>query len=157
MIDPNKALAKMMDACSRAEKCSRDVRDKLRKWELPESEIVAIIEKLREQKFIDDDRYARAFVRDKSQFNRWGKTKIRYHLQAKGISPESIAVALTEIKEDKYQEQLEHILRNKIRGMMPIQDHYQAKAKLVRFAASRGFEAELIYAVVDKLLKEISD
>lgn len=157
MMDPNKALAKMMDVCSRSEKCTRDVRDKLRRWELTESQITTIILQLTEQKFIDDNRYAGAFVRDKSQFNRWGKTKIRYHLQVKGISVEAIAIALTEIKEDKYHEQLEHILRNKIRGMVPIEDHYKAKAKLVRFAASRGFEAGLIYAAVDKLLKEISD
>lgn len=156
-MDFNKALAKMMDVCSRTEKCTRDVRDKLRKWELPESQITTIIEQLKEQKFIDDDRYAKAFVRDKSKFNRWGKTKIRYHLQAKGISAEVIAIALKEIKEDKYQEQLEQILRNKIRGMLPIEDLYKAKAKLIRFAASRGFEAGLIYAAVDKLLKEISD
>ncbi|MEA1875358.1 MAG: regulatory protein RecX [Bacteroidota bacterium] len=157
MIDFNKALAKMMDACSRAEKCTRDIRDKLRKWELPESQIATIIEQLKEQKFIDDNRYAKAFVRDKSQFNRWGKTKIRYHLQAKGIPAEAIVIALQEIEEDKYQEQLEHILRNKIRGMVPIEDYYQAKAKLIRFAASRGFEAELVYAAVDRLLKEMSD
>lgn len=157
MIDSNKALAKMMDVCSRAEKCSRDVRDKLRRWELPESQIASIIEQLKEQKFIDDDRYAKAFVRDKSKFNRWGKTKIRYHLQAKGIPAEVITIALTEIQEDTYQDQLEYILLNKVRGMMPIEDHYKAKAKLVRFAASRGFEAGLVYAAVDKLLKEISD
>jgi len=154
MMDSNKALAKMMDICSRSEKCTRDVRDKLRKWELSESETEDVILKLKEQKFIDDDRYAKAFVRDKSHFNRWGKTKIRYHLQAKEISAETISIALTEIKEDKYHEQLEQILRNKIRGMIPIEDQYKAKAKLVRFAASRGFEAGLIYAAVDRLLKE---
>lgn len=155
-MDPNKALAKIMNTCARAEKCSWDVRQKLRRWDLSESQIESIIKQLTEQEFVDDERFARAYVKDKSQFNSWGKTKIRYHLQAKRIPAAFISKAMKGIKEEVYHEQLEYLLRNKIRTIIPIEDYYQAKAKLVRFAASRGFEAELVYSTVDKLLKEIS-
>lgn len=156
-MDTNKALAKIMNLCARAEKCSWDVREKLKKWELTGDQINEIVQKLYDQKFVDDTRYAKAYVKDKSQFNYWGKTKIRYHLQAKRISTEVISDALDEIDEESYHEQLEYLLRKKIRSLIPIEDSYQAKAKLVRFSASRGFEPSLIYSVVDRLLKEITD
>ncbi len=156
-MEPDKALTKLMDFCARGEKCTKDVKDKLKRWELTEEQIDAIIRQLQEQKFIDDSRYALAFANDKNRFNFWGKTKIRYHLQSKGITSELIRAALNEINEEEYQVQLEDMLRKKIRGMIPIEDPYQAKAKLVRFAASRGFEAELIFSTLDRLLKDATD
>lgn len=156
-MEPNKALAKIMNLCARAEKCSWDVREKLKKWELTGDQINEIVQKLYDQKFVDDTRYAKAYVKDKSQFNYWGKTKIRYHLQAKRIPTEVISDALDEIDEESYHEQLEYLLRKKIRSLIPIEDSYHAKAKLVRFSASRGFEPSLIYSVVDRLLKEFTD
>lgn len=156
-MDPNKALAKIMNTCARAEKCSWDIKDKLRRWDLSELQIDSIIQQLKEQKFIDDDRYAKAYAKDKNQFNTWGKTKIRYHLQVKRIPSESIAEALKEINEEVYHDQLEQLLRNRIRSIIPIEDNYLAKAKLVRFAASKGYEPELVYSTVDKLLTEFSD
>ena len=144
----------MMNTCARSEKCAWDIRKKLKQWELTSPQIEEIIQQLREQKFIDDERYARAFTKDKSRFNAWGKTKITYHLRSKGIAPDVIAEALHEIREEDYKDRLEQILEAKIRSLQPIDDKYKAKAKLVRYAASKGFEPELIYSTIDSLMSQ---
>ncbi|MCD6345908.1 MAG: RecX family transcriptional regulator [Bacteroidales bacterium] len=154
MMDTEKALTKMMHTCSRVEKCANDIRDKLRKWELTEAQIEVIIKELYQHKFIDDDRFAKAFTRDKSRFNSWGKIKIRYHLRAKGISPEVITEALTEINDEDYHERLEKILKAKIQSMQQSDDPYKAKAKLIRLAAGKGYEQDLIYKTINHLQKE---
>lgn len=143
--------------CARAEKCSQDARAKLRTWGISDADADKVLRQLQDQHFIDDSRFALAFARDKSRFNSWGKTKISYHLQMKGIPRDLINQALAGIVGDDYQEQLERLLRNKIKTLIPIEDPYQTRMKLLRFASGRGYEPDLIFAAVDQLLKELED
>lgn len=152
-MDPDKAFQKMMASCARHEQCSWDIKEKLKKWQLTDSDSDSIISRLEEQKFIDNERFVKAYVKDRSQFNDWGKNKIRYHLQVKRISPELIDDALNSIEDENYSATLEKILQIKLQQIKPVDDKWQAKAKLIRFAASKGFEPELIYQKVDSLLK----
>ena len=145
----------MMASCARREYCSWDIQQKLRRYELSTQDAEGIISKLEEQKFIDNERFARAFVKDKMEFNSWGKTKIRYHLQTKRIPPELISEALSVIKDDPYQEKLERILKKKLSELMPVEDKWIAKSKLVRHAASKGFEPDMIYRTIDSLMGDL--
>lgn len=154
MADRKIALNRMMAYCARKEACKADIRDKLRKMDLPEKDCLFVIEELVTHKFIDEDRFARAFVRDKYRFNSWGRAKIRYHLQQKGIPPQIIDPALQEIEEEGYQDQLCILLRRKLQQLSPVEDPYKVKASLIRFAAGRGFESGLVYACVESVMGE---
>jgi len=154
-MKPEKALQKMMASCARREYCSWDVRQKLRRFDLTPEDVDGIITKLEDQKFIDNERFVKAFVKDKMQFNSWGRTKIRYQLQMKQISSDLINEALTIIKDDPYQEKLERILKKKLSELVPVEDKWAAKTKLIRHAASKGFEPDLIYKTIDSLMGEI--
>ena len=154
-MKPEKAFQKMMASCARREYCSWDVKQKLRRFELSTEDVDDIITKLENQKFIDNERFVKAFVKDKMEFNSWGKTKIRYQLQMKHISPILINEALTIIKDDPYQEKLERILKKKLSQLMPVEDKWAAKTKLIRHAASKGFEPDMIYKTIDSLMGEI--
>jgi regulatory protein len=153
-MNPEKALQKMMASCARKEQCSWDIREKLKKWDLTAESVNTIIARLEKESFIDNERFVKAYVKDKMQFNNWGKTKIRYQLQAKRISPELINAALLSINDEGYSEKLDDILEKKYKQLLPIEDKWQAKSKLIRFAASRGFEPDLIYQKVENLLKQ---
>src|SRR5210317_1648366 len=101
-MDKNKALAKAMEYCARSEKSRNEVRSFLEKNAASEQDIDDILATLVEEKFIDELRYAMAYVADKYRFNSWGKIKISYNLSSKGIAPAIIREALDSLDPDEY-------------------------------------------------------
>ena len=138
-----KYLFKAQAYCSRAEKCESDVRTYLYKQHVDSEIISKVIESLVEDKFVDNERYARAFVSDAFKFNKWGRLKIRQALLAKGISDKIMAEPLSEIDESEYMSLLESLLKSKLKSVRG-DDEYKVKASVFRFAYSRGFEPELV-------------
>lgn len=138
------ALNRLTDRCSAAEMCSGEALDKLRAWGIEGDEAYTIIDKLTSSRFIDDERFARAYVRSKTNYAKWGRLKIRNSLRLKRIDPAIIDVALDEeIDTQAYYENLAAALRAKARTMGR-QLTRDDKARLVRFAAGRGYEPSLV-------------
>jgi regulatory protein len=129
--------------CSLSEHCIQKVREKLVQWEAPKELIQPIIDKLVEEDYINEERFARAFVKDKFRFNHWGRIKITTHLRVLCISSDIIAKAIGEIDEDEYAEILDETVEKKRKTIKKGTD-YEIRAKLLRHALSRGFEYELI-------------
>ncbi len=148
--DFEKYLIKSQAYCSRAEKCESDVRTYLFKQHVDSDVVEKIIDSLKEDKFVDNDRYARAFVSDAFKFNKWGRLKIRQALLAKGISDKVMAEPLSEIDESAYMSLIESLLKSKLKTARG-DDEYKIKASVFRFAYSRGFEPELVEKVWAKL------
>jgi regulatory protein len=142
-ITVQQALSKAMALCSKAEKCVFDIQQKLEEWGVEQADIQKIIHVLKAERFIDEERYARYFVRDKFRFNQWGKVKIVYMLRQKKIAPSLIEEALQEIDEQVYLDLLVKLLKDKSRKTKFINE-YDKKGKLIRFAQSRGFGFEEI-------------
>ena len=132
-----KALDKMRRLCSRREYCVSDIRTKLMKELEGEAQKVEIaLNKLKEERYVDDLRYATAYARDKAAISGWGATKIRYMLSAKGVSKEVVSEALNEVDETKASSRLEKLLENKYKSL---KDDPQWKIKLLRFSLGRGY------------------
>ncbi len=142
------ALNRAASICSKSEKCRQDIRKKLEGWELSEEDTDEIVQKLIEDKFIDESRYVRFFVHDKFHFNRWGKIKIAYELHGKGISDQYIQTAIGQIEDAEYKETLTKLLKDKRPGIKA-KDSWDLRSKLLRFARSRGFETELALRIID--------
>jgi len=142
--------------CSQAERCLFDVRKKMQTADLSGDAEKRIIDTLLQEKFIDEKRFARSFVRDKFQYNHWGRIKIAYELKLKCLSSEVCGEALDSIDEDEYVAALSEMLKIKKRTVKShsSQDMYQ---KLFRFAASRGFETPLIIHSLKKILNNIDN
>ena len=132
-----KALDKMRRLCSRREYCVSDIRTKLMKeLEGDVQKVETALTKLKEERYVDDLRYATAYARDKAAISGWGATKIRYMLSAKGVSKEAVSEALNEVDETKASSRLEKLLENKYKSL---KDDPQWKIKLLRFALGRGY------------------
>jgi regulatory protein len=145
------ALNKAAAWCSKAERATRDVLDKLRVWEVSEADAARIIQWLTDEGFLSEARYVHAFVNDKLTYDHWGRIKIRYALQQKGVSPEQIALAFDEqINEEQYLGTLVDLLKGKMRGMKQPLDRND-RAKLYRFAASRGFETAVCSQALQRM------
>lgn len=136
-------LYKLTARCSVSEQCLSDIEAKLSKYELPEEEKTRILRHLVEEKYIDDRRYAEAFVRDKYRFNKWGRIKIAQGLRMKGIDSESISTAMDAIDETEYLNILRDLIKAKRKSTHGKND-YEINGKLVRFATGRGFEYSAI-------------
>ena len=146
-IKPSVALAKLQEQCARSEMCSHEVLTKLRKWGLPESVSQKILALLKRDRFVDDARFAQAFVRDKVVFNRWGRAKIRMALSAKHLDRDVINDTIEEIDPEEYSRALCDVLQSKARSLGDIST-FEARNKLLRYAASRGFEVSLIISYI---------
>lgn len=148
----SEALSRAASICSGSEKCASDIKKKLKSWELSEEQANEVIDKLIAEKFIDHERFTGFYVRDKFKFNKWGKRKIEFELRNKGIESRIIHEALNTIPNDDYLMTLSEILEQKLRAIRN-KDQYQTKAALIRFASSRGFESDIIFSVIDKIIK----
>jgi regulatory protein len=145
--DVKQILKKLQQICSRQEKCQTDILDYLIKHKVPQEFHQSVMKSLIAQKFIDEERYARAAVQDKFRLNRWGKIKIRYFLRSKRIQEEAIQKALNLIDEEEYRQILEQELEKKAQTLKK-EDTAVRKMKLLQFAASKGFEEEMVWKVL---------
>jgi len=150
-ISYSSALSKMQFICSRQEKCCSDIRKKLENWSLSYDDQDNIIQSLIDDKFIDEKRYTGYYVRDKYKFNKWGRIKISHHLKQKQIPEYIIMEAFDSISDELYEENLKEILSSKLRSTRE-EDPYKLKAKLFRFAQSRGFESNLILRNIEDMV-----
>ena len=138
------AYLKATTICSRGETCSFDILEKLRKWGLEEAPAREVIDQLKSEKYIDDERFARAYVKDKFRFNHWGRQKIAYLLSSKRISREIQEIALEEIEDENYSEELIKLIKAKEKNVKA-DDSFDRRNKLMRFAMARGFETDQIF------------
>lgn len=145
------ALHRAASLCSMAEKSEADIRRKLSDWGIDDAESARILSHLKKEKFLEETRFATAFVRDKFRFSQWGRVKIAYALRQKEVSEAIVADALCLIDDDEYADVLLNLLRNKKKSLKSGSD-YEKSAKLVRFAQSRGFESDIIFKTIKKLL-----
>lgn len=141
-------LYKLAARCSTSEQCLSDVEAKLKRYDLSEEERTRILQHLVEEKYIDDKRYAEAFVRDKYRFNKWGRIKIAQGLRMKGIDNGTVNVAMGVIDETEYLHILRELIKAKRKSTRGKSD-YEVNGKLIRFAIGRGFEFAAIRSCMD--------
>jgi regulatory protein len=141
-ISQQEALARLMDTCSRAEKSPFEIEKKLVQWGL-EAHTSTIIDRLKKERFLDEERFAKAFARDKSKLNKWGKIKIRFALNAHKISSEDIKNALEQIEPEFYSRMIDDELNKKLKSLKT-KNMWERKAKLYAFGNQRGYETEEI-------------
>ena len=141
------SLRRAAALCSNKEQCTGTILEKLRTWGVDTDDAHRVIRKLQEEKFLDDRRYAKFYVRDKYKLNHWGKVKITAMLRQKKIDNSVIEEALTEIDMKEYEEICENLIKTKS-ATLHDSNHFTRQGKLFRFAAGRGFESDLIHRIL---------
>ena len=147
-ITEQEAYLQLAALCAQAEHCQQEMRDKMRRWELDETVQNRIVARLVKERYIDDERYARAFVKDKIRYNKWGRRKVQQALWLKHIDSEIQQRVLDEIDEKEYLDVLRPLLKQKRKSIRAMSD-YELRQKLVRFALGRGFGFDIIRQCLD--------
>jgi len=142
-------LQRLMKYCSEAERSSHDVLAKLVSWAITPEEGEIIIQKLKNENFLNDERYANSYVREKWNLDRWGRIKIEHALKQKSIDDRLIKNSISSIDDDDYQKQLDEILRKKWREVKSEKTDDSLRS-LMMYGLNRGFEEELILEWIEK-------
>lgn len=146
-ITPQQALTRLEEQCARAEHSTGEMRQKLQRWGIAPSDAEKIIGSLVARRFLDDSRFAAAYVRDKVEYAGWGRRKIALGLYQKGVARDIISDALDAIDPDRYAARLREIIDRKRRSTADA-DTYDGRTRIYRHAASRGFEPDLIARII---------
>ena len=137
------AFLQLASLCANAEHCQYEMLEKMRKWELSEAVQAKVMVRLVKERYVDDERYARAFVKDKIRYNKWGRRKVQQALWMKRIDNEIQQMVLDEISDEEYLKVLKPLLKQKSKSIKAESD-YERNRKLVRFALGRGFTFDII-------------
>ena len=147
MVTEASAYTQLSALCARAEHCSHEMMEKMRRWDMPDDARKRVLERLVAERFVDDERYARAFVNDKVRYNKWGRRKVEQALWQKGIAEDIRCRVLDEVDDEDYLAILRPLLEQKRRSLAAATS-YETYGRLMRFAMQRGFTPDLVVRVL---------
>ena len=150
------AYLQLAQLCAKSEHCQHDMLEKMRRWEMSEETQARVMQRLISERYVDDERYARAFVKDKIRYNKWGRRKVEQGLWQKRIDDNIRQQVLDEVDEEEYLCVLRPLLKQKRRSTKAESD-YEMNRKLVRFALSRGFTYDIIRQCIDISEEDIEE
>lgn len=143
--EQQETLSAIYKYCAYQDRCTSEVTQKLRDLGLPDIDIPDMLAHLEVERFLDDERFARSFVRGKFNHKKWGKNKIRFEIRKKGISDILVRrIIKEEIEEEDYRKMLEKLIERK-RKELNGQDEFRQKEKIVRFLTQKGYEMGIIW------------
>lgn len=146
-LDKKAALAKAEHYCAYQERSQQEVRDKLYDWGLWSDDVENIIAELIETNFLNEERFALAYVSGKFKIKHWGKIKIKQGLKLKKVPERMISNALKTIEYDEYLQSIRSAAEKKLASISE-KDPFKRKYKLVSYLLSKGFEHDLINDVL---------
>ena len=142
------AFQSLSALCARGEHCQHDMLEKMRQWNIDEEAQARVMARLVGERYVDDERYARAFIHDKMAYNQWGRRKIEQALRLKHIDDGTTRALLDEVDDHDYVEQLKPMLQQKRKSTKARSD-YELNLKLMKWALGRGFTMDVISKCMD--------
>ncbi len=148
--------SKLEALCAYQERCSHELDQKMKLWGVDYEDRNRLLAHLIEYNFLNEERFAEAFVSGKVNIKKWGRIKIRQHLKQKFISDYSIKKGLESINQEVYWNNLRGLTERKHAALSSEPDGYPKKAKIYRFLSSKGYETDLIKEIVEEVLNDFS-
>jgi regulatory protein len=148
-LTAEQALQKIRQYCAYQERCHKEVKEKLYSYGLHKSDAEKIIADIIENDFLNEERFAIQFAGGKFRMKQWGRKKIQYELQQKGVNAYSIKVALKELGDNDYAETLLKLASIKWNSLAN-EHQLTRQAKTQAYLMQKGFEPELISKVIQE-------
>lgn len=142
------AYQKLTDLCARSEHCQQEMKEKMRQWGVSEEEQAKVMDRLIAERYVDDERFAHAFIYDKIRYNKWGRRKVEQALWMKRIDDSISKSILDDVDDDEYIRILRPLLKQK-RKSIKADSEYELTMKLIKFAISRGFTMDIIKQCIE--------
>ena len=137
------AYLRLAALCAQAEHCEYEMQEKMRRWEIADDAQARVMQRLITERYVDDERFARAFANDKVKYNKWGRRKVEQAMWLKHIAEDIRQRVLDSIDDEEYIAILRPLLQQKRRSVKAHND-YELRQKLFKFAIGRGFTMDII-------------
>ncbi len=138
--------------CAYQERCHEEVRKKLFEMRMIPQAIDEIIVHLLEHDFLNEERFAKAFVRGKFNHKFWGKQRLIGELKQRQISTFNIKIGLLEITEESYISVFDMLSRKRNEQLQQEKNKFKKRKKLADYLLYRGWEGNLVYDKVKELI-----
>ena len=142
------AYQKLAALCARSEHCQQEMLDKMRQWGVSDEDQAKVMARLIKEKYVDDERFAHAFVYDKIRYSKWGRRKVEQALWMKRIDEHISKSILDEVDDEEYLQILRPMLKQKSKSVTG-RNEYERTMKLIKFALGRGFTMDLIKQCIE--------
>jgi regulatory protein len=149
-IGTEKAWQKIKQYCGNQERSHAETRDKLYGFGLYKQDVEALLSRLIEENYLNEERYAMAFAGGKFRMKQWGRVKIKHELQQKRVSTYCIKKALAAIDEADYEKTLQQLASNKLLLLKGEKNHFVKKTKLRNYLLQKGYEPSLIVGLLQQ-------
>ncbi|WP_298238740.1 regulatory protein RecX [uncultured Algibacter sp.] len=146
------AKKKLENYCVYQERCHKEIKQKLQEMHMIPDAIDLIIVHLIEHNFLNEERFAKAFVRGKFNIKKWGRHRLTLELKRKGITKTNINAAIKEINEENYYKTLDELAEKRFLALNE-KNKFKKKKKLIDYLLYRGWESHLVYEKVNELIK----
>lgn len=137
------AYLRLAALCAQAEHCEYEMQEKMRRWEIADDAQARVMQRLITERYVDDERFARAFANDKVKYNKWGRRKVEQAMWLKHIAEDIRQRVLDSIDDEEYIAILRPLLQQKRRSVKAHND-YELRQKLIKFAIGRGFTMDIV-------------
>ena len=137
-------LKRAASFCVYQERTQREVRAKLAEWQVDEDGAECIIMDLILDRFINEERYAKAFAGGKFRVKHWGRMKIKYELKLKGVSTQNILIGLKEINAEDYALKIQYLIERKLKETQHLERGLRNQ-KIGNFLISKGYESDIVW------------
>lgn len=145
------ATLKLMQYCAYRDRSQKEVEEKLREMRMIPQACEQIIIKLMQENFLNEERYARSFVRGKFRIKKWGRIKIKQELKFKEIGSPLIKIALSEIDEKEYYKTLVELAEKKV-VLIKEKDPFKKRQKLANYLLQKGYESSMVFEVANSII-----
>lgn len=146
-IDYETALSKLQRYCAYQDRCHQEVRSKLLNLGVYGDTLEEVMAELITENFLNEERFARSYVRGKFRIKNWGRSRIKQELKLRKISAYCIKKGLTEIKEEDYLETINKLITKKDKHLKE-PNAFKRNAKLANYVIGKGFESNLVWEAV---------
>ncbi len=147
---PAQAFEKISRYCAYQERSHKEVRNKLYEYGLHRGDVEELLSKLITEGFLNEERFAKAFAGGKFRMKKWGRNKIVHELESHGVTPKCIKKGLAELSDADYKKTLRGLLVKKL-DLTKEPNLFKKRDKVARFAIGKGYESELVWAVVKEI------
>ena len=142
------AYERLSALCARSEHCQQELSDKMTQWGVPADEQAKVMARLVSERYVNDERYCRAFILDKIRYSKWGRRKIEQSLWLKHIDPSISRPMLEDIEDEEYVAVLKPMIKQKLRTTTGKND-YERNMKVIKWAMGRGYTIDIIKQCMD--------
>ncbi len=149
-MSEEEALKKMQKYCAYQDRCHQEVRTKLLSLKVYGQTLENVIMLLIQERFLDEERFAKSFARGKFRIKKWGKIRIKQELKKRGVSDYCIRKGLAEIEEEDYRQTIRTLIIKK-KASVRNQNDFVRDKKIVTFLQNKGFETALILEIIKEI------